>query len=42
MEFCDEKTHNFIRGFSDIYNLYIELYGSDVSEHSDVCEHEVD
>ena len=36
-----DKTKNFCRGFAAIENLYITLYRSDVSEHSDADEHVV-
>ena len=33
--FYDENTKTFCRRFAAIYNYYIAIYRSDVSEHSD-------
>ena len=39
--FNDNKTKNFCRSFSAIYNLYVAIHRSDLIEHIDFSEHVV-
>ena len=39
LDFYDENTKTFCRGFAAIYNFYISLSRSDVSKNSDAGEH---